>query len=180
MDIKLLKHAQEYIEKMANGINPLNNEIIKEEELINNVRISRCLFYVNTILKQVIEKTKIPKSKPFYLTKEQLSKYEYTNYPLSITKILRKINELKTDTEMSNLKIRELIDWLLQENIIKNVEINNKQSKVPSELGQKLGLYTEHVVALSKEYDKIMYPKPAQEYIIHNFDRLLTFIQEKN
>ena len=44
MDLELLKHAKSYIEKMANGINPLTGEKIPNNELINNVRISRCLF----------------------------------------------------------------------------------------------------------------------------------------
>ena len=178
MDDKLLKHAQEYIEKMANGINPLNNEKIKEDELINNVRISRCLFYVNTILKEVIANNKT-KTKPFYLTKEQLSKYEYTNFPISITQILKKINALITDSAMSKLKINELINWLLEVGLIKIVEKNEKQVKVPTEFGRNLGLHIEHISTPSKEYDKIMYSKEAEEYIIANFTNLLTFINKK-
>ena len=46
MNLELLKHAKEYIEKMANGINPLTGEIVPDNDLINNIRISRCLFYV--------------------------------------------------------------------------------------------------------------------------------------
>ena len=178
MDDKLLKHAQEYIEKMANGINPLNNEKIKEDELINNVRISRCLFYVNTILKEVIANNKT-KTKSFYLTKEQLSKYEYTNFPISITQILKKINALITDSAMSKLKINELINWLLEVGLIKIVEKNEKQVKVPTEFGRNLGLHIEHIFTPSKEYDKIMYSKEAEEYIIANFTKLLTFINKK-
>lgn len=41
MNLELLKHAKGYIEKMANGINPLTNENIPDNDLINNVRISR-------------------------------------------------------------------------------------------------------------------------------------------
>lgn len=55
MNIELLKHAKGYIEKMANGINPLTDEKIPDNELINNVRISRCLFYVNDILGEILE-----------------------------------------------------------------------------------------------------------------------------
>ena len=44
MNLELLKHAKEYIENMANGINPLTGESVKDDDLINNVRISRCLF----------------------------------------------------------------------------------------------------------------------------------------
>lgn len=47
MDLNLLEHAKNYIDKMANGINPLTNENVSESDLINNVKISRCLFYVS-------------------------------------------------------------------------------------------------------------------------------------
>jgi len=34
MDLELLKHAKEYISKMANSINPLNGEKVKDDDLI--------------------------------------------------------------------------------------------------------------------------------------------------
>ena len=37
MNLKLLKHTQDYIEKMANGINPLTNENVSENDIINNI-----------------------------------------------------------------------------------------------------------------------------------------------
>lgn len=56
MDLELLKHANNYIEKMANGINPLTNQKCNDNDMINNVRISRCLFYVSNVLDDVIKK----------------------------------------------------------------------------------------------------------------------------
>ena len=91
MNLELLKHAQGYIEKMANGINPLTGEITPSNEMINNVKISRCLFYVNDVLKEVIANGGVNKNKvkkiPFNLTLKELSKYEY-NGNLAITKVV--------------------------------------------------------------------------------------------
>ena len=36
------------------GINPLNGEKVKDDDLINNIRISRCLFYVNDVLNDIV------------------------------------------------------------------------------------------------------------------------------
>lgn len=55
MDLELLKHANNYIEKMANGINPLTDKKCNDNDMINNVRISRCLFYVSKVLDDVIK-----------------------------------------------------------------------------------------------------------------------------
>jgi hypothetical protein len=54
-DLELLNKAQDYIEKLANGINPLNGEKITDESVLNNIEIIRCLFHANYVLKQVID-----------------------------------------------------------------------------------------------------------------------------
>ena len=53
IDKTKLKTAQEWIEKLANGINPLTSEPVKENDIVNNVHISRCLFFVSEMLKKV-------------------------------------------------------------------------------------------------------------------------------
>jgi hypothetical protein len=41
--------AQDWVRKLANGINPLTGNTVKEDDVVNNVHISRCLFYVADI-----------------------------------------------------------------------------------------------------------------------------------
>ena len=54
-ELEKIARAKLYMEKLANGINPLNDQSIPEEELINNVRLSRCFFFVADVLRQVVE-----------------------------------------------------------------------------------------------------------------------------
>lgn len=56
-DQERLVYAKKYVEQMANGINPLNQQPIAEQDLLNNVHISRCLFFVSDVLQSVIENT---------------------------------------------------------------------------------------------------------------------------
>lgn len=64
-----------YIDKLANGINPINDEPAADSDIINNVRLSRCLFYVSDILRQVIDnngvvgKTTVSKKRFLFLPK---------------------------------------------------------------------------------------------------------------
>lgn len=62
---EILKHAKNYIDSLANGINPLTGEPVNEGDIVNNVRISRCLFYVSGILGKVLsgEKAIVPREK---------------------------------------------------------------------------------------------------------------------
>ena len=53
-DHEILCRAKTYIDKLANGIDPLTDEPVRENDIVNNVRISRCLFYVSGVLDKVI------------------------------------------------------------------------------------------------------------------------------
>lgn len=44
-----IAHARVYMEKLANGINPLTNQVVPDADLMNNVRISRCFFLCGSI-----------------------------------------------------------------------------------------------------------------------------------
>ena len=41
---EIMQHAKEYLDKLARGIDPLTGREVPEDEIINNVRSSRCLF----------------------------------------------------------------------------------------------------------------------------------------
>ena len=87
-----------YLEKLANGVNPLTNEEVAENDVVNNVRISRCLFYTSGILKQIVEnkgrfKAEMPDRAEFSITVEQLANYEYSEKPISITEVTKRVND---------------------------------------------------------------------------------------
>lgn len=185
MNLELLKHAKGYIEKMANGINPLTGETIPDEELLNNIRISRCLFYVNDILGEVLNNGGITNTKtsrthkiPFSLNIEVLKKYSYSEEDLSISKITQRINNLKQDTDMSNLKATTVCEWLISMGLMTEVDINGKKRKIPTDEGIKMGMYVEHRIGLYSNYDIVLYPRQMQEFIIDNFNSLLEFINK--
>ena len=62
-ELEKIAYAKNYIEKLANGINPVTNQAIPDADVINNVKISRCLFYVSDLLRQVVENGGISQSK---------------------------------------------------------------------------------------------------------------------
>ena len=76
-ELEKIEYTKSFIDKLANGINPLDGTPVPEGDLLNNVRISRCMFYVSNILRQVIENGGIKPQKkykkvPFEITPEQL------------------------------------------------------------------------------------------------------------
>ena len=182
MNLELLKHAKGYIEKMANGINPLTNEIVPDNDLINNIRISRCLFYVNNILGEILDtdeqKHRKNKKIPFNLNKETLNNFEYSNTPITISAITKELNKLNTNSEMSKLKTTHITNWLINIGILLEKKINGKKYKFPTETGKSIGLYIEERIGYNGEYYIVEYPKQSQEFIIKNFEHLIEYINK--
>ena len=40
---------------LANGYDPLSGNLVRDDDVVNQVRISRCLFYVSGVLQKVID-----------------------------------------------------------------------------------------------------------------------------
>ena len=49
-ELEKIVYAKSFIDKLANGINPLDDTLIPDGDVVNNVRLSRCFFYVSSIL----------------------------------------------------------------------------------------------------------------------------------
>lgn len=45
-ELEKMKYAKSYVKQLANGVNPLTGSPIPDGDLLNNVGISRCMFYV--------------------------------------------------------------------------------------------------------------------------------------
>lgn len=54
-ELEKIAYAKSFIDKLANGINPIDNQPVAEYDVVNNVRLTRCFFFVSDILRQVIE-----------------------------------------------------------------------------------------------------------------------------
>ena len=107
-ELETLERAKMYMEKLANGINPIDGSVIPDEDIVNNVRLSRCFFYVSDVLRQVIENggvtpQKKTMKKPFSLTVEQRETFDFSEVPIPISEISKRINTLSTNENMSTL-----------------------------------------------------------------------------
>ena len=68
-----LHRAKHYIDSLANGLNPLDGTLIPEQDVVNNVKISRCRFFVSDVLRKQLDghepkKVSGKDKKQFYIT----------------------------------------------------------------------------------------------------------------
>ena len=98
MDLKVVAHAKEYIDALARGINPLTKEEVKEDDVVNQVRISRCLYYVSDVLEAVLHNggvRVILEEQPFVPDNIDLSLFVPEEQAMPVSILVGKINELK-------------------------------------------------------------------------------------
>ena len=149
-ELEIMQHAKGYLDKLAKGIDPLTDREVPEDDVINNVRISRCLFYVSDVLRQVIENGGVisaPPKKgelaPYALPCEERSRYTFGEWPLSASQIAQRLNELVDLSTVQKLKTTSITKFLLQSGLLFEEEgSGGSKNKRPTEAGRKLGITT--------------------------------------
>lgn len=180
-EIEIIARAQMYLEKLANGVNPLTNEEVAENDVVNNVRISRCLFYVSGILGQITSTGgfEIKKSN-FTLSPQQLANFEYSQTPLTVSEITKRLNHLVNPLQSSTLRNGIVTEWLAQSGMLSNVIFNNKTKKRVTDSGRNIGIISEQRVnQQGTPYEAIMYDLNAQHFIVDNIEAIIALNSEK-
>ena len=180
-DLEIMQHAKEYLDKLAKGIDPLTGREVPEGEIINNVRISRCLFYVSDVLRQVIEnggiQVKSVKSSakaPFALSFEDRARYPFGDWPVTVSVIAQRLNELVDLNTMQRLKTTSITKFLLQSGLLfEEVGPSGNKNKRPTEAGRKLGVSTAQRMGQNGEYTSVVYDRQAQQFILDNLDAII-------
>lgn len=179
-ELEKIAYAKSFIDKLANGINPIDNQPVAEYDVVNNVRLTGCFFYISDILRQIIENGGItpPKKKTkssFGITQEQLAQYPYSERPISVSEIAKKINALVDTEQMKQLSYKQLTGWLLSINVlVEQPTENGKMKKRPTESGSQLGISIETRNGMNGEYQVVVYDKEAQAFIIDNIDAIIS------
>lgn len=176
-EVEKIAYARNYIQKLANGIDPLTGKEVPDSDIINNVRISRCLFYVSDVLGQVVENGGIfPRKRkehkrPFQLDHQAREAFRYSQAPIPISEITRRINELIQPEEMTKLSYRHILDWLIEIGLLELVtDASGKMIRKPTRSGEDLGITSEQRVSPGGPYTVVVYSKAAQEFILDNLD----------
>lgn len=184
-ELETMQRAKMYMEKLANGINPLDDSAIPDGDVVNNVRLSRCFFYVADVLGKVIDnggtvKGKKIKKVPFNISFEQIQKYPFSDEPIALSKIAERINELVAVEDMKKLSYKNIADWLVEIRILEVVtKEDGKTSKAPTEQGRNIGISVEIRNGQYGQYEIVVYNRTAQQFIVDNIDAVIENIKKQ-
>lgn len=184
-ELETIERAKMYLDKMANGIDPLTDKPVSEQDMINNVRVSRCLFFVSDVLRRVLENGGIGRNavkaeqrvikSPFSLSPEQSAGFAYSEQPLQISEIVRRINALIDVDTTEALKTTSVTGWLIEIGLLEQrVSTAGRNVKVPTEKGKAFGISTVLRSNGYTPYEAVCYDVNAQHFLLDNLDSIVS------
>ena len=165
-----LKVAIDWISKLANGVNPIDGSILPDNDIVNNVHISRCLFFVSNMLEDIGKKKQAQTKQyeqGFQLTPEAASRV-YISERTGIAMFVKEINKVIPEN-MKPLAASKITQWLVSAGYLVEQERNDGHKyKVPSELGTSIGITSAWKEGSQGQYLAISYDANAQRFILEN------------
>ena len=186
-ELETMQRAKMYLDKLANGINPLTDQPTPDSDCINQVRTSRCLFYVSDVLRKVIEnggnigKAEKIKKQPFMISHETLKSFRLSNTPIAVSEITKRINELVDESAMTKLKYTSITSFLLQSGFLAQAEAGDgEKTKAPTKQGNTIGITSEERVGQAGTYRVTVYNTEAQQFVLDNIDAIIEINNQKS
>lgn len=180
-ELEKIERAKMYMDKLANGIDPISDSEIPDDDIINNVRLSRCFFFVSDVLRQVIENGGTrpatgskPKKPPLEIPMEKREKFAYSEKPIPASEIAKRINELADNDTMKKLTYSGILGWLTEIGMMGPAFTpEGKYTKRPTMTGKENGISVEERIGDKGAYQVVVYDSAAQHFIIDNLDAIL-------
>ena len=180
-ELEKIAYAKTFIDKLANGINPLDDTPIPDGDIVNHVRLSRCFFYVSDILRQVIEnggtetqRQSRPGKNEFALTPEMRAELRVANIPMTLKEIVQYLNALVDTETTKKISAATINQWLVDIGLLENVsQYNGKQKKLPTKQGNEMGIVPETRTGQFGTYTVVLFTPQAQQFIYDNIDAII-------
>ncbi len=178
-ELETMQRAKIYLEKLAQGIDPITDREVPEDSVLNNVRLARCFFYVSDVLGKVIDNGGViggkPKLQAFTISPDQLARIRISQEPVRVTQLVDMIGVVVDNPQMKKLSTTTITNWLLEKGFLeKQMGSDGKSRRVPTHNGLKLGLSTETRQGQYGEYQAVFYNAAAQRFVLDHLPDMLT------
>lgn len=171
--------AKIYLDKLANGMNPLTGEDLPEDTVLNNVYLCRAFSLAASVLDETIkngcrvqpyEKNKMI---PFHIDEEQRSKIRVSEEPVTVTAITNRVEKV-LDKDVRPLAPVKVTQWLEMQGFLESKlnDATGERSRVATEEGEKLGIESRDEMLRGQLRSRTFYNINAQAFIIANLDKI--------
>ena len=184
VDTKKLEIAIQYLQRITEGHNPVNNIPVDDDSVIKNPNVVRCMLFIKEVLEEVKRndgyigrrpRTNRDSSKQEYPL-EALKEFRYSE-DKSVSRLVDQFNSLTDLTVFQKLTYKPIIAWLKQNGYLRDEqdEETGKKRTLVTEKGSEAGIKSElRKDSKGQEFVYITYGRTAQEFIVSNMDKILS------
>lgn len=176
-----LDAAITYVERMAEGNNPVNNIPAESDSVLNNPNVIRCMYFIRDVLQQVKDNDAMIGSRTYKSVKnpfplEVLGKFVYQE-DMSVSKFLEQLKLLAEDPNVKGIGTKVITNWLKRMDYLvdEHDSVTGQKKTKTTPKGEQFGLYMEpRVSARGQEYNIIMYNRHAQEFLVQHMEKIIS------
>lgn len=173
-----LERAREYLEKLAEGTDPLTGQELPQDTVLNNLRLSRCFFYVAGVLGKVIANGgNIGRAAggqiPFYITEAELAKVSISDTLVPVSIFVKAANEAVSLPARKKLSVLSVTNWLMKEGYLKTVEAEGSHKRTLTDKSESIGMSCELREGARGTYEIMLYDTQAQRFLLDNIKHII-------
>ena len=179
VDLAKLDVAIKYVERIAEGCNPINHTPVENDDILNNPNIIRCMYFIKDVLEEIryndgVIGGKRERASVIPFPTKVLEDFTYKE-DLSITHVLSQIYEPLAGMNVKKISVTKVTSVLKEEGDLleERDPETGKLSKVPSDKGKVLGIYMAEREFNGRIYQTVMYNRSAQEYIVQLLKQII-------
>ncbi len=185
-ELEKITYAKTFIDQLANGINPLDGTPVPGSEVINQVRVTRCLFYVSGLLQQMIDCGGIPdgsdsqktgrhRKTEFSLTEDARAQLCLSEIPLTVSETAKYLNNTADGDTVKRISAAAINRWLIAEGLLEEFELDGKNRKRPTPVGNSIGIFAEERSGQYGPYTVVLFSADAQKLIFDNLEAIVEY-----
>lgn len=182
-DMEKLRKVKQCIDSLAEGLDPFTGRPLPAEEIVNDVRVSRCLFFVSVLLQEQMQGAagkKTGKKQAFRLSLEERERIVFSAQPIPASELARRMNDAAESRDCKKINYRQITDWLVEVGMLKIVETAaGVQRRRPTSSGEKIGISVENRTGQNGPYQVVLYNVDAQHFVVDNLDGIVAFAETK-
>ena len=175
-DIVKLLEAKEIIEKLANGMNPIDHFPVESQHFLNDSRVIRPLFYlVQYINDELASKRKlVPKPEKFVITDEQLATIRLPEGNIGINDFANAVNEV-IDLTLSKKLSGAIVFKKLKELGILSESVNKegRRRTITNENSATYGIESVTRFFNGRPYTQVVFNEIGKEFLLQNLQKLV-------
>lgn len=174
-EIEKMEKAKNIIKQIADGVNPVNGEVIEGDVLLNDPRIIRCFYFVSEVLDSVINgKYNNKNISEFVITEQEKSGVVFIEGKIGVNKIAKCINEQVNPLVSKKTSGAAINTGLKRMGIL--AESKNEDGKTRTTINEDshlYGFYLESRNYSGVEYDAVVIDDRGKKFILDNIEEIM-------